>query len=208
MVLDDKEFLAEYIRVAHLVGMKILSILADKLGLPLSVFEDIHKLSRPSGDHVRITRAPSRRTDQIEAQIPSHTDFGTITILFNWLGGLQLWSNSSRGGEENVVEQASGEWLWVKPKKGHAIINLGDAAVKFTGGLFCAGRHRVVNAPGEQGKYPRFSVVYFVRPADDEVMRTFQAPGIPYNPEADGEQQYTVKEWIVKQAKTLGIGRD
>lgn len=39
----------------------------------------------------------------------------------NWLGGLQVWSESARkiGALEPDVP---GEWLWVKPKRGCAIV--------------------------------------------------------------------------------------
>lgn len=44
-----------------------------------------------------------------------------ITILMNWLGGLQVWSESSRRAELlNHEPDVPGEWLWVKPKKGCA----------------------------------------------------------------------------------------
>lgn len=44
----------------------------------------------------------------------------------NWLGGLQVWSESARSAQLNDGQPDSpGEWLWVKPKKGCAIINLG-----------------------------------------------------------------------------------
>ena len=41
----------------------------------------------------------------------------------NWLGGLQVWSESSRkmGALEPDV---AGEWLWVKPRRDCAIVNL------------------------------------------------------------------------------------
>lgn len=74
----------------------------------------------------------------------------------NWLGGLQVYGSPNRVlGNLDFADDNSGEWLWVKPKKGCAIVNLGDAAVKFTNGVLCSGRHRVIPAPGEQGKWPR-----------------------------------------------------
>lgn len=67
-----------------------------------------------------------------------------------------------------------------------AIINLGDTAVKFSNGIFCSGRHRVVPAPGEQGLWPRYSVVYFVRPEDKCKLVHLRGPGIPDGPEEEG----------------------
>lgn len=120
----------------------------------------------------------------------------------NWLGGLQVWSESSRklGSLEPDVP---GEWLWVKPKRGHAIVNLGDAAVKFTNGVLCSGRHRVIPSPGEQGTWPRYSIVYFVRPVDHARLKTLKGSGVPPADDMD-EEGIEAKEWIYHQAKALG----
>ena len=120
----------------------------------------------------------------------------------NWLGGLQVWSESARTARASDGEpDVPGQWLWVPPQRGCAIINLGDAAVKFTNGVLCAGRHRVVPAPGEQGLWTRYSVVYFVRPEDKCILKQLRGPGIPDGPEEEG---LSAKEWIAQQAKAVG----
>ncbi|CAN8104661.1 unnamed protein product [Discula destructiva] len=219
VVLAQKPLLSRYMRNAHETGLQILSILGAKLGLPAATLANFHRITEEAGDHVRLTYGPSRRTaDQPEIQTPGHTDFGSITVLFNWLGGLQVWSDPARGGSfENVVDPDSaaanngdGEqprWLWVRPPPpNHAIVNLGDAMVKWTGGVLCSGRHRVVPAPGEQGCFDRYSVVYFVRPADKAVLRRLEAPGIPREKSGEGEECIGAKTWILKQARALGQG--
>lgn len=220
-ILDNKPLFARYMTTAHQTGLKILAILSKKLGLPPHGLAKYHRITEESGDHVRLTRGPPRKSvDLPEIQTPGHTDFGTITILFNWLGGLQLWSDPSRGetGFENIVDpdqrasaNGSGRWLWiVPPPPNHAIVNLGDAAVKFTGGVFCSGRHRVVPAPGEQGLYERYSVVYFVRPEDKTILKRLKATGIPEGDDQDEAAGITAKEWIIQQSAALGntIHRD
>ena len=130
------------------------------------------------------------------------SDFGTITVLMNWLGGLQVWSESSRKAGP-LEPDVPGEWLWVKPRRGHAIVNLGDAAVKFTNGVLCSGRHRVIPSPGEQGKWPRYSIVYFVRPVDDARLKTLKGEGVPPADDQD-EEGVAAKDWIYRQAMGLG----
>ncbi|KAK8001541.1 Clavaminate synthase-like protein [Apiospora marii] len=199
-ILEQRDLFAGYMRAAHGVGMLILGLLVDKLGVDPQEIWNRHRLGELAGDHVRITRGPPREKEEMpEIQTPSHTDFGTITILMNWLGGLQVWSESSRSAQlTDGQPDVPGEWLWVVPKPGCAIINLGDAAVKFTNGVFCSGRHR--------GKFPRYSVVYFVRPEDDVVMETLEGEGIPKPPQAekDKEERLTASEWIYRQAMGLG----
>jgi len=163
-----------------------------------------------------MTRGPPRISPNLsipEIQTPGHTDFGTITILFNWLGGLQVWSEASRGNFHNIVdpqastdESSRPEWLWVEPKPGCAIINLGDAAVKFTGGVLCSGRHRVVPAPSMQGLLPRYSVVYFVRPENACVLKRIEGGDIPPINEGDEQEEFTAQEWITKQVVALREG--
>ncbi|KAH9995343.1 putative oxidoreductase [Xylariaceae sp. FL0662B] len=204
-ILDAKPLFNAYMKTAHAIGMRIMGVLADRLGIDPSEFTNRHRIEEPSGDHVRITRGPPRATEEMpEIQTPSHTDFGTITVLMNWLGGLQVWSESARTAQlSNGEPDVPGEWLWVRPKRGCAIINLGDAAVRFTNGVLCSGRHRVVPAPGAQGRWPRYSIVYFVRPEDRCPMRRLRGSGIPDGPE-EPRGALTAKEWIWEQAKGLG----
>ncbi|KAK5633771.1 hypothetical protein RRF57_009486 [Xylaria bambusicola] len=205
LIMASKPMFKEYVETSHSVGLHILGILAKRLGVDPHEFTIRHRIEEQSNDHIRMTRGPPRETEEMpEIQTPSHTDFGTITLLMNWLGGLQIWSESARKAQLlNHEPDTPGEWLWVKPKKGCAIINLGDAAMKFTNGVLCAGRHRVIPAPGPQGKYPRFSVVYFVRPEDQCIMKQLRAPGIPDGPEED--QDICARDWIKRQAAGLGI---
>ncbi|KAI2641316.1 hypothetical protein GGS21DRAFT_504146 [Xylaria nigripes] len=203
LIMDAKPILRDYIVAAHGVGMAIMGILANKLGIDPTEFENRHRIEELSGDHIRLTRGPARNTEDMpEIQTPSHTDFGTITILMNWLGGLQVWSESARKAELTDYEpDTQGEWLWVRPKKGCAIINLGDGAVKFTNGVLCSGRHRVIPAPGAQGKYSRYSVVYFVRPENKCVMKQLRGPGIPDGPEE--KEEIIASEWIYRRLTGL-----
>jgi isopenicillin N synthase-like dioxygenase len=185
---------------AHATGHMILSILEAKLHLPPSALTNLHRIAAPSGDHVRFTRSPPLSSElAMEKQhaTPAHTDFGSVTILLNWLGGLQIWTPETRGDIDR------GQWAYVQPLPGHAIVNLGDAMVKFTNGILNSGRHRVLPAPGEQGKLIRYSIVYFVRPEDDVHLRVLDSPGIP---EGDpNEETFTAKEWIIKKARSIGV---
>ncbi|KAI1336004.1 Clavaminate synthase-like protein [Xylariaceae sp. FL0016] len=206
-IVAARPLFAGYVRAAHGVGMRILAVLAGRMGVGADAFARRHRIEEMSGDHVRITRGPPRDQEEMpEIQTPSHTDFGTITILMNWLGGLQVWSQSARKAQlRNHAPDVPGEWLWVRPRPGCAIVNLGDAAVKFTNGLLCSGRHRVIPAPGAQGKWPRYSIVYFVRPEDACVMKRFQGEGVPEGEEEEGEAEITARDWIYQQTKGLGL---
>ena len=111
-------------------------------------------------------------------------------MLFNRVGGLQVLPPGE--GEE--------EWVYVRPLPGHAIVNLGDAMVKFTNGLLRSNIHRVVSPPGEQAACTRYSVVYFARPEDDVLLRRLE--GSPLIPELDGteEEEINSKDWVLRRA--------
>jgi len=118
----------------------------------------------------------------------------------NWLGGLQMESPST-------ASSATPTWLWVPPKPGHAVINLGDASVKFTNSVLKSGRHRVVPPPREQAGFARYSVVYFVRPEDDSRLRVLEGKGVPKEEDGEGEG-VLAKEWIYQQTLKLGVRTD
>jgi isopenicillin N synthase-like dioxygenase len=146
-----------------------------------------------AGDHVRLTKRAPHPTDSNHIGLVAHTDFGSITILFNWLGGLQIKSKSP---------QNLGEWEYVKPLANHAICNLGDAMVKFTSGELKSAKHRVVPAPGEQATVDRYSVVYFMRPADETKLKAV------YGSEVGKETElFTSKEWIGRRVIELQGGK-
>ncbi|KAG6359886.1 hypothetical protein INS49_010939 [Diaporthe citri] len=146
---------------------------------------DRHRIGHRSGSQLRMTRSPPiKKNLDPEKQIATtaHTDLGSITILFNWLGGLQMWEPEHPDG--NKFWSASrlskkGRWVYVEPIPGFAIVNLGDAMTKFTNGVLNSGKHRVLPAPGQQEDFVRYSVAYFVRPEDEAVLKVLEAAKIP-----------------------------
>ncbi|KAJ4347906.1 uncharacterized protein N0V89_009278 [Didymosphaeria variabile] len=162
-ITENKALFQSFTKDAHEVGMLILGELAQQLGVEPKAFQDKNIFTKPSGDHCRLTHKYAHVSDRHAIGLPSHTDFGSITILFNWLGGLQIQSHDPA---------KAGEWEYVKPLPGCAVINLGDAMVTFTNGVLKSAKHRVVPAPGAQGDVDRYSVVYFVRPHNEALMET------------------------------------
>jgi isopenicillin N synthase-like dioxygenase len=201
-VLDNKALFQSFQKKAHQVCMSVLAALAKQLDLPPESFQDKNIFTEPSGDHCRLTHKIPHVTDKNAIGLPSHTDFGSITLLFNWLGGLQIQSRDP---------QKAGEWEFVKPVPGHAIINLGDAMVTFTNGYLKSAKHRVVPAPGEQAEVSRYSVVYFVRPHNAVVMEPLEQfkdleAGMKvagkFKPE--GDKVLTAGEWMIQRTRQMG----
>lgn len=90
--------LDDFVRNAHPIGMRVLKILAEKLGMSYEEIAERHRFDARSGDDARLTYAPGLKEEGHERlkeeEIPittwEHTDYGSLTILFNWLGGLQI----------------------------------------------------------------------------------------------------------------------
>ena len=79
-----------------------------------------------------------------------------------------------RGGTGEDREDVAGGWAYVLPLPDHAIVNLGNAFVKFSAGELRSNIHRVVPSPGVQGRETRYSLVYFSRPEDEVVLRVLR----------------------------------
>ncbi|KAF2233401.1 Clavaminate synthase-like protein [Viridothelium virens] len=201
-----KTELRTFVETAHAVGMRVLEVLARRvLGVEAGVLEARHRIGELSGDHVRMTWAPGEEegvgagAEDEEAEprptTAPHTDFGSVTLLFNWAGGLQIESQESK------------KWEWVRPLLGHAICNLGDAMVEFSGGRVMSGKHRVVAAPGEQVKSERYSLVYFVRPEDEVYLEDLTQSTVNKSG-TNGVEYVKAKDWIMKRAELLGNEMD
>jgi isopenicillin N synthase-like dioxygenase len=101
----------------------MISLLEQHLELPKDTLANLHRITECSGDHVRFNQTCVQPWSDEKAKQSEHTDFGTLTILMNWLGGLQIRLPETE------------DWVYVKPIPGHAVVNLGDACVKFTAGI-------------------------------------------------------------------------
>lgn len=157
IINNRRKDLKSYVETNNDILSILYTSLSTSLRLDPNTLSSLHRPLAPSGCHVRLIRAPppTERQPANAAALGEHTDFGSLTILLNRLGGLQ------------VQLPRSEEWVFVIPVPGCAIVNLGDALVKFTGGILRSNLHRVVCPPGEQAKEVRYSLVYFSRPEHD-----------------------------------------
>lgn len=77
--------------------------------------------------------------------------------------------------------------------------------VKFSNGRLKSGKHRVVPLHGPQGRVDRYSLVYFVRPADDALMKPVEQyknePAVAVGGKVVEEKVYTAGEWLAHRLK-------
>lgn len=190
MLSDNKEILGSFARDAQEASLVILRVLNEKLELPAGTLESLHPHSGPCGDNIRFLKSPPQPVDDRRTSLGQHTDFGSVTVLFNRLGGLQILPPGAWGGDNS-------KWQYVRPLPDHCIINLGDALVKFTNGLLRSNIHRVTAPPGAQGDLTRYSLVYFSKPRDEVSLKRLDGSSL-IPPLADGqiEEDINIEDWV------------
>lgn len=187
---QSRDLLKSFMVNAHSVVTLVLDLLNEHLQLPQGTLADMHRLNAVSGDQVRFVKAPPQPMDDRRVALGQHTDFGSVTVLFNRLGGLQI-----------LPPGKDAEWCYVRPLPGHAIVNLGDAMVKFTNGLLRSNIHRVISPPDPQADTTRHSLVYFARPENDVILKRLDGSGlIPPLPEGAKEDDVKSQDWIIRRA--------
>ncbi|KAJ6643841.1 2-oxoglutarate-dependent dioxygenase iboH [Pseudolycoriella hygida] len=171
------------------LDVKLAYKMDGKNGLDSQALPNLHRIRESSGDQLRLTKStmyPISNESSIDVSLGAHTDFGSITILFNRQYGLQVMKTDK-------------EWLFVRPIPGHAIVNLGDAMVKLSGRRLKSNIHRVVTAPRLSEVTDRYSVAYFARPENNVRMKSL----------VDGDHQslsvdddvLTAEKWIERRVK-------
>ena len=88
--------------------------------------------------------------------IHPHTDYGFITIL----------AQDDVGGLE--IQRVDGSWIEAPSIPGSFVVNLGDAAARWTNDVFNSSPHRVINKSSARDRY---SVATFFDPNHDAVIR-------------------------------------
>jgi len=144
-----REVLEEYATKMFELSKRLLSLMAQVLGLDKDYFEP--HLTNPVATHRLLHYWPLKDV-QNEIGVGAHTDYGLLTILKqDMTGGLQ------------VLNARDGAWVQCLPIADALVVNLGDMLERWTANRFKSTVHRVVNL-SEQDRY---SVPYFLEPNMD-----------------------------------------
>lgn len=189
-VLDEnRELMQHFVKGSHAIVLLVLELLNEYLNQPAGTLQSMHRLDGLSGDHIRFIKTPPQPVDDRRTALGEHSDFGSVTVLFNRLGGLQI-----------LPPGKDAQWCYVKPLPGHAIINLGDSMVKFTNGLLRSNIHRVHSPPGAQAETTRYSLVYFNRPEEDVILRRLDGcDKIPSLGKDEVEDKVRAGDWVFRR---------
>ena len=186
--------MAAFTRSAHTALLRILDVLSEQLGLTGEHdLRNLHSMEKTSEDHIRFVKYSFQTQDRPESDVmlEPHTDFGSLTLLFTHTKCLQ------------IVDDRSQQWLWVEPKAGAAVVNFGDALVKFTNGLLPSIQHRVIRPPALTPNSTKYSLCYFLRPSSHIKLRPLPSKQIR---QSDDEEAFTSKEWQDMRVAASKIG--
>ncbi|KAF2772951.1 Clavaminate synthase-like protein [Teratosphaeria nubilosa] len=143
----------------HNLCQRILELFAIALGIQADWFSSRHDRAKGvSGTIFRLLYYPEAEFQNgIDLRAGAHSDYGSITLLFQRLGQPGLEIKTPRG-----------EWAPVAPIDA-ILVNIGDLLDDWTCGLLKSTVHRV-SFPKEGGGGDRYSIAYFCHPLDDALL--------------------------------------
>ena len=190
MMAAHRPLLKTFTMQSHDLCLEVLRHLERHLHVTEGSLTSLHRISQPSADQIRMTKFAAQPGIDRRASLVPHTDIGTVTLVWNVLGGLQILP-------PGATSNTDADWQFVQPKEGCIVVNMGDAMVKFTNGLVRSNLHRVNYAPGDQAAYERHSLVYFARPEDAVNMVELEGSDvIKYAGKNEKKTIYNMKDWV------------
>ncbi|KAJ7627479.1 2OG-Fe-II oxygenase family oxidoreductase [Roridomyces roridus] len=151
------ELVSNWVFNSQSITKTILSRLSDAFELQGSArFENNHREEKESTTTLVMLHYPQNSNADCGGLNP-HTDVGSLTLLFTPQWGLQVWSPTKKDRE----------WLWVEPRPGHAIVNVGDTLRFLSGKRLMSCVHRVLPTSGQNQEEDRYSIAYLIRAESD-----------------------------------------
>ena len=199
VILSNRKTFEDIFHHAYDILCHLLRHIEIHLDLAPGTFASLCRQDRPSQSMLRMLKSPPGQIGSHRTNLIGHTDLGTITMLFNIVGGLQILPPGCENTDQN--------WVYVRPEPGCAIINLGDAMVQWSGGVLRSNIHRVATPPGQQAACERYSVAYFLRPEATASMRRLGGTGvIPPLGEGEEDSGLCALEWEKMRSAAIVAG--
>lgn len=152
-IQSERALFEAYLTRANSIARQLLSSLSTASSLPPTErFENWHQTSDDSNSVLVLLRYPYVPPAEQAKTVGhnKHTDIGSITVLFTDQWGLQVMAADSK------------QWQWVAPRRGCAIINVGDSLRFLSQKKLKSCLHRVVPVDGQASD--RYTIAYFLRP--------------------------------------------
>jgi isopenicillin N synthase-like dioxygenase len=157
-----RAFMMSYFDTCYTVALDLLRAIALGMDLPEDFFREYHT---KRDNQLRLLHYPPVAADLLRAgdveRIAAHSDFGTMTLLFqDQVGGLEV---------EDVVEK--GKFNPAPYIPGTIVVNIGDFLQRWSNDTLKSTLHRVRAPPAVQGMTrARYSIPYFVTADRDRMI--------------------------------------
>ncbi|XP_057693391.1 uncharacterized protein si:dkey-10o6.2 isoform X2 [Corythoichthys intestinalis] len=143
------------------LSLRILRVMALSLGLDPDIFLNTHRLigTDENGTTLRSLYYPPVKSElakEGQLRCGEHSDYGSITLLFQSDEGLQ-------------VCRRSGEFICAPLVPGAVLVNIADLMQRWTSDHFLSVLHRVLLPPVGNSS-TRQSLAFFVQPDDEAVV--------------------------------------
>ncbi|KAL2011534.1 hypothetical protein VTN00DRAFT_4252 [Thermoascus crustaceus] len=183
--------LGRFMELCNKTCARVLELIALGLGIPSDFFTSRHDPSKgTTGSILRLLYYPSINSPassgyqhDVDVRAGAHSDYGSITLLFQWPGqpGLEILSPegtwapvpvqpgkaASSDGEQQQQQNGTSSQQQSFPP---ILINIGDLLSFWTDGILKSTVHRVVFPLSEQrcpNPQDRYSIVFFCHPVDE-----------------------------------------
>ncbi|XP_060932886.1 uncharacterized protein si:dkey-10o6.2 [Limanda limanda] len=160
-VTDFQEIKTSFFQRCKELSLRVMRVMAHGLGLDQEVFLGAHSLigTDENGTTLRSLYYPpvnSEKAKEGQLRCGEHSDYGTITLLFQSSEGLQ-------------VRKRSGEFICAPCVPGAVLVNIADLMQRWTSDQFVSVLHRVLLPPAGDSS-TRQSLAFFVQPDDEAVI--------------------------------------
>ncbi|KAL2870589.1 isopenicillin N synthase family dioxygenase [Aspergillus lucknowensis] len=202
-------FMESFYEECQALHLSLLKAVALSLSL-----EESFLVSRcgVNSSELRLNHYPAAKCADLQdgsmMRISSHSDFGTITLLFqDGVGGLEIESQDEAGVYIPVLPSGSSSISTGGSAGREMILNVGDCLQRWTNDRLRSANHRVTlpvglkDAKGEGATVPnRYSIAYFGKPS-----REVSVAAIPELVEVGEEVKYTgaMTAWEYNQSRLL-----
>ncbi|XP_041852679.1 2-oxoglutarate-Fe(II) type oxidoreductase ppzD [Melanotaenia boesemani] len=175
-VMGFQEIQTTFFQRCKELSLRVLRVMAHSLGLDPDVFLSAHCFigTDCNGTTLRSLYYPPVNHEKAkdgQLRCGEHSDYGSITLLFQGSDGLQVCNRS-------------GEFISAPTVPGAVLINIADLMQRWTSDQFISVRHRVL-LPPVGDSCTRQSLAYFVQP-DDEALITCCDGSDKYPPVTSG----------------------
>ena len=192
---DARPQIHAFQRKIQSLAAELLELIALALDLPVTTFTRHHDASTENFDNFELMHyppiSPTSQTSNTAAprfRISPHTDWGTLTLLFQSnVGGLQVRPPHYTDPTPSLSTET---WTSAPAFSDKILINIGDMLEFWTAGKLKSTWHRVVPTLTE-GRMDRYTFAYFLHPDRECVLVPMEGMG-------------TEGEWVPRYE---GVGR-